>query len=189
MNWHLGQVIARQFCVLLREYLGDEKVNVAAALNDAEKDSGVCHTHDFCDANMVMDEAFRKIGRPIKEVPPDDATTDLWNGAWGMAKAAGFVPELVQMPRYRIEPCQCGGYMGKPCADVFLEGMGMKSEGRFDRETAEELKRTLESHEAVVHALTMVRDADNDCKKDGFPSMPSIARLTIDRALALAGVT
>jgi hypothetical protein len=35
-------------------------------------------------------------------------------------------------------------------------------------------------------ALEMVRDADEDCKRDGFPTIPDIARATIHAALAKA---
>lgn len=38
----------------------------------------------------------------------------------------------------------------------------------------------------LLHALTMVRDADNDCKADGLPTIPEAARRTIDSAIAKA---
>lgn len=38
----------------------------------------------------------------------------------------------------------------------------------------------------LYEALEMVRDADEDCKADGFPTMPATARAKIDRALAKA---
>lgn len=38
----------------------------------------------------------------------------------------------------------------------------------------------------LYEALEMVRDADEDCRKDGLPRTPDIARATIDRALAKA---
>ncbi len=39
---------------------------------------------------------------------------------------------------------------------------------------------------AMHHALVMMRDADNDCRLDGLPTIPRIPRGVIDRALALA---
>lgn len=36
----------------------------------------------------------------------------------------------------------------------------------------------------LADALEMVRDADEDCHKDGLPTMPPAARCTIDKALA-----
>jgi hypothetical protein len=38
----------------------------------------------------------------------------------------------------------------------------------------------------LAHALTMVRDADNDAERDGLPRIPAAARATIDAALAAA---
>jgi hypothetical protein len=37
--------------------------------------------------------------------------------------------------------------------------------------------------DAVAVALEMVRDADNDCRMDGFPTIPLAARFRIDNAL------
>ena len=37
--------------------------------------------------------------------------------------------------------------------------------------------------DAVAVALEMVRDADNDCRLDGFPTIPPAARFRIDNAL------
>ena len=36
----------------------------------------------------------------------------------------------------------------------------------------------------ALDALEMVRDADNDCRADGLPTMPDLARAKIDRAIA-----
>ena len=38
----------------------------------------------------------------------------------------------------------------------------------------------------LFHALEMVRDSDEDCKKDGLPTIPTIARHVIDKAIAKA---
>lgn len=40
----------------------------------------------------------------------------------------------------------------------------------------------------MLHALQMVQDADEDCKRDGLPTIPPIARATIDHAIAKATV-
>lgn len=45
----------------------------------------VCASHDFCDANMTMAEAFRAImGREIDHQSDDDSAT--WSAAWDIAK-------------------------------------------------------------------------------------------------------
>jgi hypothetical protein len=38
----------------------------------------------------------------------------------------------------------------------------------------------------LLEALEMVRDADDDCKRDGLKTIPSMARIRIDRAIAKA---
>ena len=38
----------------------------------------------------------------------------------------------------------------------------------------------------LLEALKMVRDADDDCKRDGLPTIPPAARATIDAAIAKA---
>lgn len=47
-----------------------------------------CASHDFCDANMNMAEAFADIvGRePLDDDGMSDASIELWNAAWGIAK-------------------------------------------------------------------------------------------------------
>jgi hypothetical protein len=38
----------------------------------------------------------------------------------------------------------------------------------------------------LLHALEMIRDADDDCRRDSRPCMPLAARATVDAALASA---
>lgn len=38
----------------------------------------------------------------------------------------------------------------------------------------------------MLEALVMIRDADEDCRKDGLPTLPPLARFKIDRAIAKA---
>lgn len=54
--------------------------------------SPVCHSHDFCDANVLMGDAWQEMfGQPFPMA--DDATEtemEIWNDAWAIAKAADF---------------------------------------------------------------------------------------------------
>lgn len=51
-------VLAREFSKRLAECIGTNKLYLANYLNEHETDKDVCHTHDFCDANVVMLETF-----------------------------------------------------------------------------------------------------------------------------------
>lgn len=57
------------------------------------------------------------------------------------------------MSYIRIVPCQCGGYMGTPCKDVFIEGIGLRCEGRTDLPNAEAIVKKLEYHDRLVQQL------------------------------------
>jgi len=83
MNHHEKvTAVAKVFCRLIREELGDKMQDVVAR-NKGESAQGVCHTHDYCDANMVMASAMRTVGIPLDE-------QEIWNSSWDIAKAAEF---------------------------------------------------------------------------------------------------
>lgn len=59
----LGQV-AERFCELLRQEIGEERFEQVIRRNHARElpaEQGVCHSHDFCDANRVMDQAVHEV--------------------------------------------------------------------------------------------------------------------------------
>lgn len=61
-HWHDEDTvmkIAKRFSAGLRHEIGAEKLGQAISRNRKEKDSGTCHSHNFCDANVVMDEACK----------------------------------------------------------------------------------------------------------------------------------
>lgn len=53
-------------------------------LNADEPSPSICHSHDFCDANMVMADAFAKTFK--QEFVIDDFHCAVWNQAWTQAK-------------------------------------------------------------------------------------------------------
>jgi hypothetical protein len=53
-------------------------------------------------------------------------------------------------------------------------------------EAAAELRRLHQVNSDLLGALEMVRDADEDCKRDGLQTIPSMARHRIDAAIAKA---
>jgi len=62
------------------------KLNATAAL-------GVCHSHDFCDANMAMLEAYADLlGVPVDDVDLSDNVQGLFNDAWTWATPALRLP-------------------------------------------------------------------------------------------------
>lgn len=52
----------------LKEYVGDDNMIEIIRLNEAEKDTSICHCHDFCDGNQIMIDALAE----INGYDPDD---------------------------------------------------------------------------------------------------------------------
>lgn len=90
--------VAKKFSKVLKKWLGKVKMQEVVRLNKENNDS-CCASHDFCDANMAMDEAFTKVmGRSFEfnfeelteKEAQNSADTDLMNEAWDIAKANDF---------------------------------------------------------------------------------------------------
>lgn len=77
--------IATAFAAGLRKELGKACFAEVRRLNATpEYGRGVCASHEFCDANMVMLPAFEKaMGRPFDVESVEDQK--LWNDAWNDA--------------------------------------------------------------------------------------------------------
>lgn len=95
------EALAAEFSSVLREWLSPEEmaeVILRNARSVADGDTGVCASHDFCDANEAMMEAFARAGlnHYIEAIlndsgsPEEEAGSRLWNSAWGIAKSANF---------------------------------------------------------------------------------------------------
>lgn len=94
-------VLAKAFCKEMRETFAYAPENLVEILkrNKEEPSDAICHSHDFCDANVVMDEAGKSVGIELcpNEVNGEiigilhtEAYTDIWNEAWSLAKRAEF---------------------------------------------------------------------------------------------------
>jgi len=87
-------VIAAEFSARVLAYVGPEKMAEIHRRNAVETNPNVCHTHDFCDANVFMDEAFAAVlGAPATDSGADgvgcmsDADMRLWDAAWRIFKS------------------------------------------------------------------------------------------------------
>lgn len=82
--------LAREFGSLIQGEFTCRQFREMVYANKRElEDSVVCHTHDYCDANMVMLEAFQTVFQREPDMESDD-DLELWNDAWAIAKAADF---------------------------------------------------------------------------------------------------
>lgn len=84
------ETLALEFSQRLRTYLTEEQMVEIIRRNLAETLPGICHSHDFCDANMFLYDVFMKYGMNPVEEGGMDRWGNLWDRTWNMAKDAGF---------------------------------------------------------------------------------------------------
>ena len=87
----LARRLGDRFAEIVREDFTAEQVAEIRRRNATPQYAGdVCATHDFCDANEIMAEAFAEVvGRPLAlgdDEPNQQADFALWGAAWGYAK-------------------------------------------------------------------------------------------------------
>jgi hypothetical protein len=84
--------LGKRFVTILEEWLTPEEFETVRTRNDA-REPGVCHSHDFCDANEAMAQACIDVlgrhPRVIDDRPASDGEHEadnlLWNRAWDWA--------------------------------------------------------------------------------------------------------
>jgi hypothetical protein len=73
--------LGKRFVTILEEWLTPEEFEAVRTRND-DRVPGVCASHDFCDANAAMDQAFEDVLGRSANVDSDNA---LWGRAWDWA--------------------------------------------------------------------------------------------------------
>lgn len=109
--------IARRFSQLLTAYIGDAKVRVAINRNKLESYEDCCASHDFCDANMVMLEAFNQLSvKPPTDStagPEQDEAVRLWGAAWDLARENKFYlgekPDMSKIMKAVVDQLRAAG--------------------------------------------------------------------------------
>ncbi len=82
--------LARRFHAIVRRDLAEHLEAIDEENRTAAEST--CATHDYLDANMLMDEAFTAaFGHDMDADNEDDAAT--WNAAWDLAVEHGFSKE------------------------------------------------------------------------------------------------
>lgn len=134
----LAFVLGDGFAAVLRQWLDADEIAMVRSRNATPEysEGGSCASHDFCDANMAMDAAFKKVlGRnsDIEDLPDGSESPDiaLWNAAWpiGLAALVGEAPsptppQIISVVVYAGWPSADGSHW----LDVDGEG-GMWSPG------------------------------------------------------------
>src|SRR5262249_10322342 len=88
----LAETIGQTFVALLRDELKPNEWREMLRRNATPEydKTSCCASHDFCDANLVMADAFEEhVGRAVHVADDDpfaEHDTDLWNAAWESAR-------------------------------------------------------------------------------------------------------
>lgn len=94
--------LSKEFSKVLHKWLTPSQMALCLKRNRAEPSDAICHSHDFCDANMAMDQAGKTLGLDLSShvcaeiQSKSGAYTDLWNEAWSLAKYAEFNADKVE---------------------------------------------------------------------------------------------
>jgi hypothetical protein len=100
-------ILAKAFATVLGDWLTANQWAEMRAANVNHRDDGVCASHNYCDSNMAMAEAFKSVtgrepsasfethydadaGQHVADDPAEEAQcladSALWNAAWDIAK-------------------------------------------------------------------------------------------------------
>jgi len=82
--------LAKEFSKILRAWLGPNRIKKVIEKNStSEYSNDSCASHEFCDANEAMDEAFIHLrGKGVSLQNKKDCI--LWGKAWAIAKNNNF---------------------------------------------------------------------------------------------------
>jgi hypothetical protein len=81
--------LSEKFNEIVNKEFSVEQLAEINAKNKTAEYISCCATHDYCDANMLMDEAFTSvIGREIDLQNENDC--QLWSNAWDLSKDNDF---------------------------------------------------------------------------------------------------
>lgn len=83
-------ILALEFSQGLHACLGPEKMMMVVEHNRVETAPSSCHSHDFCNANMVLYEVFLQHGIDPATEEGIELHGALWDRAWNLAKSREF---------------------------------------------------------------------------------------------------
>lgn len=79
--------LSKVFLYTLKNRISKQDFEAACQRNAVQQQPNICHSHDFCDANMVMAQAF-EAASGIKVDIENDNQRYIWTSAWRLATGA-----------------------------------------------------------------------------------------------------
>ena len=82
--------LAKEFSEGLKRTLSSTEMVELVRRNRGETIPNICHSHDFCDANMVLHGVFMRHGMDITDEGGRERWGSIWDASWNMAKSRDF---------------------------------------------------------------------------------------------------
>lgn len=82
--------LAVEFSSVLNSWLTLEEMREVISRNIKESEKDICHSHDFCDANMAMHEVFMLHGMDVTSESGVSDFGQKWGEVWQLAKSERF---------------------------------------------------------------------------------------------------
>lgn len=99
-----ARALALEFSRALAKSMTPEQLALVVSLNASEPDSGVCHSHDFCDANEVMLSALANLAGQAASAAPTGSLLATEQAAWNIARRCGFSESRIATEAPESEP-------------------------------------------------------------------------------------
>jgi hypothetical protein len=85
-----AEQLAREFSNSLKKILSKAEIVELVRRNREEISPNICHSHDFCDANMALHEVFMGHGMDIADEGGRERWGVIWDATWNLAKSKEF---------------------------------------------------------------------------------------------------
>lgn len=86
----LSEQLAKEFSDGLKRILSSTEIAEVVRRNRVETSPNICHSHDFCDANMVLHEVFMNHRMDIADEGGRERWGSIWDTSWNLAKSKDF---------------------------------------------------------------------------------------------------
>lgn len=92
MNQFHIQSISAAFSRVINQWLSDKAIDKINAKNATEKyqKEGLCASHEYCDPNEAMYEAFEEAMDRQPDIVNSETDKALWDAAWQLSKDNNF---------------------------------------------------------------------------------------------------
>ena len=84
------EALAHEFSEALRSVLSPREMKTVIRRNRKQHCPNICHSHDFCDTNIVLHQVFLRHGMDAADEGGLDRWGDLWDATWNLAKFNEF---------------------------------------------------------------------------------------------------